>query len=158
MIKILCVGSIKEAALKQLLFEYEKRLNKPYQIEWIEIEESKKIKNPSQKQVMEMVNEESATLITKIADNDYLILCDVSGKQLTSKQLSEQIQRHFTYNNSSIVFVIGGSNGVNETLKKRADSRLSFSLMTFPHQLFRLMLIEQIYRCYTINNNITYHK
>lgn len=158
MIKILCVGSIKEASLQKLLFEYEKRLSKPYQIEWVEIEESKKKKNPSEKQVLEMVNDESTRLLSKIEDNDELILCDVGGKQLTSKQLSERINDHFTYNNSSLVFVIGGSNGVNEALKKRANSRLSFSMMTFPHQLFRLMLLEQIYRCYTINNNITYHK
>lgn len=158
MIKILCVGSIKEAALKQLLFEYEKRLKKPYQIEWIEIEESKKFKNPSEKQTQEMVNDESERLLAKIEDGEVMILCDIGGKLLTSKQLSDYLQEHFIYHDSTLVFVIGGSNGVNETLKKRANSRLSFSLMTFPHQLFRLMLVEQIYRCYSINNNITYHK
>ena len=158
MIKIICVGSIKEAALKQLLFEYQKRLNKPYQVEWIEVDESKKTKNPSEKQIDEMVIDESQRILSKIEDSDELILCDVSGKQLTSNALSDKLQEHFTYKNALLVFVIGGSHGVSEALKKRANTRLSFSAMTFPHQLFRLMLIEQIYRCYTIANNITYHK
>ena len=90
--------------------------------------------------------------------DDIVYLGDVEGQSMDSLAFSKLLDQHFSYNQKRLVFVIGGSNGVNEAVKKRARARLSFSKLTFPHQLFRLLLVEQIYRSYTINHNITYHK
>ncbi len=157
MITIVCVGNVKEAALKQLIQEYQKRLSKPYDVTWIELAESKS-KTTSQKQLQQVIDDESTRIMEKLDSKDSVVLCDVSGKAINSIDFSKLIDDNFTYNTSNLVFVIGGSYGVNETLKKRANTRISFSKLTFPHQLFRVILIEQIYRAYTIVSNITYHK
>lgn len=157
MITIVCVGNVKEPALKQLILEYKKRLNKPYDITWIELAESKS-KASSQKQLQQIIDDESNRIIEKLDSKDSVVLCDVGGKAINSEDFSKLIDDNFTYNTSNLVFVIGGSHGVNETVKKRANTRISFSKLTFPHQLFRVILIEQIYRAYTIASNITYHK
>ena len=157
MITIVCIGNVKEAALKQLIQEYQKRLSKPYDVTWIELAESKS-KTTSQKQLQQVIDDESTRIMEKLDSKDSVVLCDVSGKAINSIDFSKLIDDNFTYNTSNLVFVIGGSHGVNETLKKRANTRISFSKLTFPHQLFRVILIEQIYRAYTIVSNITYHK
>lgn len=157
MITIVCIGNVKEAALKQLIQEYQKRLSKPYDVTWIELAESKS-KTTSQKQLQQVIDDESTRIMEKLDSKDSVVLCDVSGKAINSIDFSKLIDDNFTYNTSNLVFVIGGSYGVNETLKKRANTRISFSKLTFPHQLFRVILIEQIYRAYTIVSNITYHK
>jgi 23S rRNA (pseudouridine1915-N3)-methyltransferase len=158
MIKIIAIGTIKEAATKQLLYEYHKRFNKVYLPDVIELDEAKRSKNPSKSQIQESINDESNRILDRIKDRDYVILCDVEGKIISSIELSDLIIEHFNYQSNPLVFVIGGSDGVNDQVKKRANTRLSFSKMTFPHQLLRIMLFEQLYRCYTIANNITYHK
>ena len=157
MITIVCIGNVKEPSLKQLIQEYQKRLSKPYDVTWIELAESKS-KTTSQKQLQQVIDDESTRIMEKLDSKDSVVLCDVSGKAINSIDFSKLIDDNFTYNTSNLVFVIGGSYGVNETLKKRANTRISFSKLTFPHQLFRVILIEQIYRAYTIVSNITYHK
>lgn len=153
MITIIVVGNIKEPSLKQLILEYEKRLANAYRVQWVQIPESKK-----HKANFVGVHEESANILKKIKADDVVYLCDVEGQSMDSLAFSKLLDQHFSYNQKRLVFVIGGSNGVNEAVKKRARARLSFSKLTFPHQLFRLLLVEQIYRSYTINHNITYHK
>lgn len=157
MITIVCIGNVKEPSLKQLIQEYQKRLSKPYDVTWIELAESKS-KASSQKQLQQAIDDESNRIMEKLDSKDSVVLCDVGGKAINSEDFSKLIDDNFTYNTSNLVFVIGGSHGVNETLKKRAHTRISFSKLTFPHQLFRVILIEQIYRAYTIVSNITYHK
>ena len=157
MITIVCIGNVKEPSLKQLIQEYQKRLNKPYDVTWIELAESKS-KASSQKQLQQAIDDESNRIMEKLDSKDSVVLCDVGGKAINSEDFSKLIDDNFTYNTSNLVFVIGGSHGVNETVKKRANTRISFSKLTFPHQLFRVILIEQIYRAYTIVSNITYHK
>lgn len=158
MIKVIVVGTIKETAMKQLIEEYIKRMDKVFTPRIIEIQESKRPKKASTAQTMQAIDIESRAILDKVNSKDVVYLCDVGGVMLTSVELNDQIQQHFLYQGSDLVFVIGGSDGVNEALKKRANTRLSFSKMTFPHQLFRIMLLEQLYRCYTLSNNIAYHK
>lgn len=158
MIKIIAVGTVKEVAMKQILDEYMKRMDKVFTPQIIEIPESKRPKKASKTQVLQAIEVESNAILDKINSSDIVYLCDIEGKMFTSVELNEQIQRHFSYQASDLVFIIGGSDGVSETLKKRANTRLSVSRMTFPHQLFRIMLLEQLYRCYTLSNNIAYHK
>ncbi len=158
MITIIAVGTIKEAPLRQLLNEYEKRLKKPYDIEWIEVSESKPSKSNHPSEIAAMIDTESMNILNKLKDDDYIYLCEISGKPISSVEFSQLLSKHFTYQSSRIVFVIGGSYGVNDSVKKRANASISFSKLTFPHQMFRLMIVEQIYRSYTIYQNITYHK
>lgn len=146
MINIICVGKIKEDYLKKMIEDYCLRINKYHKINIIEIKDENDID-------IECYN------ITKIIKpNHYLILCDLSGKQCSSVELSNLINDLFTNGNSVIDFIIGGSDGVNELVKNRADKIISFSKMTFPHGVFRAILLEQIYRSFKIINNETYHK
>lgn len=145
MIKIICVGKIKEKFFKEAVNEYLKRLSKYTKIEIFEVEDSN-------------ILEKEASLISKhINDKDYIITLEIEGNELSSLELANKIDSTLI-NNSNIVFIIGGSLGLDEIIKKRSDYRLSFSKLTFPHQLFRIILLEQIYRSFKINNNETYHK
>lgn len=145
MIKVICVGKIKEKFFKEAIDEYLKRLSKYTKIEIVEVEDSN-------------VLEKEASLISKyINDKDYVITLEIEGSELSSLELANKIDSTLT-NNSNITFIIGGSLGLDESIKKRSNYKLSFSKMTFPHQLFRIILLEQIYRSFKINNNETYHK
>lgn len=148
MIKIICVGKIKENYLKEAIKEYEKRISKYSKLEIIELEDE------SNGNILE---KEKNKIINKIQDKDFVITLEIEGKQLDSIDLAKKIDEIYL-NHSNITFVIGGSYGLHEDIKKRSNYSLSFSKLTFPHQLFRLMLLEQIYRVYKINNNETYHK
>lgn len=148
MIKIICVGKIKENYLKEAIKEYEKRISKYSKLEIIELEDE------SNGNILE---KEKNKIINKIQDKDFVITLEIEGKQLDSIDLAKKIDEIYL-NHSNIAFVIGGSYGLHEDIKKRSNYSLSFSKLTFPHQLFRLMLLEQIYRVYKINNNETYHK
>lgn len=144
MIKIICVGKIKENYLKEAITEYRKRISKYHRIEIIELMDSN-------------VRDEKELIIKYINKHDYNILLDINGKSLNSLEFANMIDRTFIIN-SNITFIIGGSDGVDDEIRNFVDYRLSFSKLTFPHQLFRVMLLEQIYRCFKINNNETYHK
>lgn len=144
MIKIITVGKIKENYLKGAINDYQKRINKYHKLEIIEIEDDN------------IINEKDR-ILKHINKKDYLIALDIQGIELTSIELSKKIDNIFI-NNSNITFIIGGSNGIHDSIKNIVNYKLSFSKMTFPHQLFRLILLEQIYRSFKILNNETYHK
>ena len=149
MIKIICLGSIKESYLKDAIEEYKKRLSKYTKLEIIELKDEKDTSNPLKK--------EKDNILKHINDKDNLIILDIKGKQLTSEEFASFINNELT-TQSNITFVIGSSNGLDEEIKKLTNKKISFSLLTFPHQLFRVILLEQIYRSFKILNNETYHK
>lgn len=145
MIEIICIGKIKEQYLKELIDDYQKRISKYIKFQIKELPDNDNVK----------VEEE---LLLKHVDNkSYKILLDINGNKMDSIELSKLIDKSFI-SYPKITFIIGGSNGVTEKVKSIADYRLSFSDMTFPHGLFRGILLEQIYRSLKINNNESYHK
>lgn len=151
MIKIICVGKVKELFFREAIQEYVKRLSKYTHIEIQEVADDGSLEPQIQ------VRRESERVLNLLNSKDYVVLMDINGKELSSTDLAEVIDKTFlTYSN--ITFVIGGSYGLDDTVKKRANFRLSFSKLTFPHQLFRVILLEQIYRAYKIINHETYHK
>jgi len=150
MIKIITVGKLKEKYFKEAVDEYLKRLSKYTKIDLIEVpDEDYDIKKTLLK--------EKESILKYISDKDYIITLEIEGKELSSIELSKKINDTLVQN-SDITFIIGGSYGLHEDIKKISNYALSFSKMTFPHQLFRIMLLEQIYRSYKIINNETYHK
>lgn len=154
-INIICVGSIKESFLNDALLEYKIRLSKWANVKIIELKEEKLPKNYSDKDIENVIDKESSRIIECL--KGYTILLDIGGKELDSIGLANKITEIQNVS-STINFVIGGSYGTSKNLKGKVDYRLSFSKLTFPHQLFRVMLLEQIYRAFTIINNVTYHK
>ena len=151
MITVICVGKIKEKYLVDALKEYSKRINKYSKLNIIEVNDIDK------GTVFEIMYKEGNEILKHIKDRDYVITMEIEGNKLSSLNLAEKIDNVFN-NYSNIVFVIGGSYGLSDSVKNRSSFRLSFSDLTFPHQLFRVMLLEQIYRVFKINNNETYHK
>ena len=151
MIKLICVGKIKEKYLMDAINEYEKRLSKYTKLRIIEVSD---INNPSKDLVL---SKEKELIIKHIEEKDYVITLEIEGNMLSSKELAAKVNNIFN-TNSTITFIIGGSYGIHDDIKKRSDYRLSFSKLTFPHQLFRVNLLEQIYRSFKINNNESYHK
>lgn len=151
MIKIITVGSIKEKYLKEAIDEYKKRLNKYTNIEIIEVKDEGLVEENKSKKL------EAEKIEKHLNDKDYIITLEIEGKEFTSEEFAEKI-RTIQIENSNIIFIIGGSYGLDNTIKEKANCHLSFSKMTFPHQLFRVILLEQIYRAYKINNNEKYHK
>lgn len=151
MIKIICVGNIKESNLKEVAYDYQKRLEKYTRLNIIELKE---VTN-STKEVILL--KERDNIMKYITDKDYIIVLDINGNELTSKELSEKINS-IQNESKNIVFIIGSSEGLHQDIKDKSDYLLSFSKLTFPHQLFRVVLLEQIYRSFKILNNETYHK
>lgn len=145
MIKILCVGKIKEKYLNDLINDYKTRITKYHKIEIIELKDSN-------------ITNESNEILNYLNEKDFNICMDISGKEYTSVELSKIIDNTFTNGYGNITFIIGGSDGINELVKNKCNLRLSFSKLTFPHGLFRGILLEQIYRSFKILNNESYHK
>ena len=131
--------------------DYKKRLCKYTKLEIIEID------NYNSSNINEILIQEKNSILKYIKDRDYIITLEIEGKQISSMEFSEKIQDIFNYN-SNITFIIGGSYGLHNEIKTKSNYRLSFSKMTFPHQLFRVILLEQIYRAFKIENNEAYHK
>jgi len=156
-ITIISVGKIKERYLVDGIEEYAKRLSKYSKLEFIEVKDEKAPENLSEKDIEIIKNIESERIFQKLKDS-YIISLAIRGNQLTSEQLAKKIEDIKTYSNSHITFIIGGSLGLSDTILKKSNYHLSFSNMTFPHQLMRLILLEQIYRSFRINNNEPYHK
>ena len=157
-IRILCVGKLKEKYLVDGIKEYSKRLSGYCDFEIIEVNDEKTPANASEKDEENIKNKESERLLSKIKDQDYVILLDVNSKEYDSITFSKEIEKVMVNGKSTIDFIIGGSLGHGKAMYKRADMKVSFSKMTFPHQLMRLILIEQIYRAFKIMKNETYHK
>lgn len=151
MIKIICVGKIKEKYLRDAIEEYKKRLSKYTDLEIIEVPDE------GLSDIKTSLKKESEKIIKQINSKDYIITMEIEGKELTSPALAEKIDSIFN-TNSNIIFIIGGSYGLSDEVKKLSNFKLSFSKLTFPHQLFRIILLEQIYRAFKINNNESYHK
>ena len=151
MIKIICVGKIKENFFKEAIEEYKKRLSKYTKLEIIEVSD---IDNSS----IEISLLKEKELIEKYIDSkDFVITLEIEGNMLSSVEFAKKLDSIFNIN-SNITFIIGGSNGLHQDIKSRSNYKLSFSKLTFPHQLFRVNLLEQIYRVFKINNNESYHK
>ena len=151
MIKLITVGQIKEKYLKEAIEEYKKRISKYTNIEIIEVKDEGLVEEEKAK------NKEAEKINKHISDRGYLITLEIEGQQMTSPDFAKKID-NILIENSNIVFIIGGSYGLSDKIKNKAKVHLSFSKMTFPHQLFRVLLLEQIYRAYKINNNESYHK
>lgn len=155
-INIVCVGKIKEKYLKDAIAEYSKRISRFAKLEITELADEKIPENASDKQEEAVKAKEGDEILARIKDGYTVALC-VEGKQLSSECLAAKMS-DVCMNNSRITFVIGGSLGLDERVKKAADLKLSFSEMTFPHQLMRVILLEQIYRAFKINAGEKYHK
>ena len=144
MIKLICVGKIKERYLTEGIEDYLRRINKYHKLEIIEVDDS-------------VPDIEEGKIIKYIDNRDYVITLEIDGNSLSSVELAEKIDKTFI-SNSNITFIIGGSYGLSDNIKKRSNYKLSFSRMTFPHGLFRMIFLEQLYRSFKILNNETYHK
>ena len=151
MIKIICLGKIKEQYLTDGIKEYLKRIGKYHQIEIIELEDV------GLEDKVVTLRKEQERIIKHINPKDYIITLEIEGKEESSPEFAKRLNDIFI-TNSNITFIIGGSYGLSDEIKNLSNYKLSFSKMTFPHQLFRLILLEQIYRAFKINNNEEYHK
>ena len=157
-ITIICVGKIKEKFYTQAIDEYRKRLSRYCQLEMIEVADEKTKEQASENEIKLVKDREGERILKCIREDGFVIALAIEGKMLDSIELSEQIQRLGIKGTSHIYFVIGGSLGLAQAVLERADQKLSFSKMTFPHQLMRVILLEQIYRSYRIMNHEPYHK
>lgn len=157
-IDIICVGKLKEKYLVQAIGEYSKRLSRYCKLNIIELGDEKTPENASEKEELQIKEKEGERILGQIKDTAFVVTLDLGGKMLTSEELAGVIEQCGVQGNSHMVFVIGGSLGLSKQVLKRANMSLSFSKMTFPHQLFRVMLVEQIYRGYRIINGEPYHK
>ena len=157
-ITVLTVGKIKEKYLRDAIAEYSKRLSRYAKLEIIEVADEKTPDNASETVETNIKNKEAERLLKYIRDDAYLITLEIKGKQLTSEELAQKIDTLGVQGTSHIIFAIGGSLGLGEEVLKRSNYALSFSKMTFPHQLMRVILLEQIYRSYRIINHEPYHK
>lgn len=157
-IRILCVGKIKEAFYRDAIAELMKRMGRYATTEVIEVAEEKAPEGLSQAEKEQILANEGERLLGKTDERDHIIALCIEGKKLISEAFAAHIRTAMLAGKSRIVFIIGSSFGLHPSVKRRADMLLSFSDMTFPHQLFRVMLAEQIYRAFKINNNEPYHK
>lgn len=155
-INIVCVGKIKENYLKDAINEYSKRLSKYCKLNIIELNDEP-IPNNLNEKISENIKINEGIKILSQIKNSYVITLDLKGKQFTSEEFSDKLEK-LSLNNSSITFIIGGSLGVSEDVLEKSNELISFSKMTFPHQLIRVFLLEQIFRAFKIQNNETYHK
>jgi 23S rRNA (pseudouridine1915-N3)-methyltransferase len=157
-IQVVTVGKLKEKYLKLGIDEYTKRLGGYAKIEAIEVADEKAPEQASDAEMKQIKEKEGERILAKIHPDTHVIALAIDGKMMTSEQLADNLDKLATYGKSKIAFVIGGSLGLSEDVMKRANESLSFSKMTFPHQLMKLVLLEQIYRAFRINRGEPYHK
>lgn len=158
MMKVIAVGKIKENSLQKLIVEYVKRIKSYHKIEIIEVEDQRISKNSNDSLDQKIKEEEALRLTGKIKDNDYVILFDLHGQSYDSFTFSQLLEKAMVHTQGSIVFVIGGSLGLGNSILQRANVRVKLSAFTFTHQHVRLLVLEQIYRAFKIMHNETYHK
>ncbi|UTR12353.1 23S rRNA (pseudouridine(1915)-N(3))-methyltransferase RlmH [Evansella sp. LMS18] len=157
-INIIAVGKLKEKYLKQGIDEYRKRLSAYANIQVIELADEKAPENMSDAEASQVKEKEGERILSKVPDDAHVIALAIKGKKWTSEQLAKELNDSALYGRSKITFIIGGSLGLSDKVLKRANIHLSFSDMTFPHQLMRLILMEQVYRAFKINRGEPYHK
>lgn len=157
-ITVLCVGKVKEKFYRDAIDEFSKRLSRYCKLEIVEVSDEKTEEQASETEIRLVKEKEGERLLKNIKEDAYVITLCIDGKQLDSEELSEKMEKLGIQGTSHIYFVIGGSLGLADAVIKRADYKLSFSKMTFPHQLMRVILLEQIYRGYRIMNHEPYHK
>lgn len=157
-ITVIAVGKIKEKYLKDAISEYQKRLSKYCKLEVIEVADEKTPENAGKALEDSIRAKEAERILKHTKDDAYIITLEIQGKQLTSEEFAEKIEQLGVRGTSHIIFIIGGSIGLGKAVLERSDYALSFSKMTFPHQLMRVILLEQIYRGYRIMNGEPYHK
>ena len=144
MIRIICVGKLKETYLVDAVNDYQKRINKYHHLEIIQLDDNG-------------IDNEKISILKNIRDKDYVITLEIDGSKYNSLEFANKIDNIFNIN-SNITFIIGGSDGIHNDVKKRSNLAISFSNLTFPHGLFRVILLEQLYRTFKINNHESYHK
>lgn len=157
-ISIVAIGKLKEKYLKQGIDEYIKRLSVYAKVDIIELPDEKAPENLSDQDMKIVKDKEGERILSKISPDAHVIALAIEGKMKSSEELADNMDRLATYGKSKVTFIIGGSLGLSDTVLKRADEKLSFSRMTFPHQLMRLILLEQVYRAFRINRGEPYHK
>ena len=156
-INVICIGKFKEKYWVDAINEYKKRLGAYCSVSIFELKEAKLPKNASKADEENVIKQEGEEILSKISDGDYVIACEVAGKLLSSEELAREVEAA-AFNHSTIDFLIGGSLGLSAAALRRANLAFSFGRITLPHQLARVVLLEQIYRSYKIINNETYHK
>ena len=156
-VTLICVGKVKEKFYRDAIKEYEKRLGAYIKLNTIEISDEK-VKVESDSEIALAMGKEGNNILSKIKDNQYVITLEILGKNLSSEEFSSKIDNLMLTGKSDIALVIGGSYGLSDNVKKRSDFALSFSRMTFPHQMMRVVLLEQVYRAYRIITGASYHK
>ena len=156
-VTLICVGKVKEKFYRDAIKEYEKRLGAYIKLNTIEISDEKvKVENDSE--IALAMEKEGNNILSKIKDNQYVITLEILGKNLSSEEFALKIDNLMLTGKSDVTLVIGGSYGLSDSVKKRSDFALSFSRMTFPHQMMRVVLLEQVYRAYRIITGASYHK
>lgn len=157
-IQIICIGKLKEKYWTDAVSEYSKRLSRFCDLEITELKESKLPDKASEAQEQAVIEEEGKNILKHVKDGSYVISLEILGKNLTSVELADKMEELPLMGKSHVTFIIGGSLGLSRDVSKRADFKLSFSKMTFPHQMMRVILLEQVYRAFKINKNEAYHK
>ena len=157
-VNLICVGKMKEQFLKDACAEYAKRLNAFSKLSIIELDEFRLPENPSDSQIDSALSDEARRISTKIDSDSFVVAMCIEGKTMSSEKLAEKMAETINFGSGRFTFIIGGSCGLSNEIKQRADLKLSMSPMTFPHHLARVMLLEQIYRAFMINANTRYHK
>ena len=157
-IQVICIGKLKERYWTEAVGEYMKRLSKYCDMEIIELKESRLPDKASAAQEAAVIDDEGENILKHVKDGSYVVSLEIGGKNLSSEELAQKIEEIPLSGKSHITFIIGGSLGLSKDVSKRADFKLSFSRMTFPHQMMRVILLEQIYRSFKIIRNEAYHK
>ncbi|UXS67891.1 23S rRNA (pseudouridine(1915)-N(3))-methyltransferase RlmH [Staphylococcus chromogenes] len=157
-ITIIAVGKLKEKYWKQAIAEYEKRLSAYTKIDIIEVPDEKAPETMSDKEIEQVKEKEGQRILAKVKPQSTVITLEIQGKMLSSEGLAKELDQRMTQGASDFIFIIGGSNGLHQDVMKRSNFALSFSKMTFPHQMMRVVLLEQVYRAFKINRGEAYHK
>ena len=155
---VITVGKLKEKYWLDAVKEYQKRISKYAKIELIEVADEKEPNNASEKDLEQIKDKEAEKILSKIKDTQHVVTMEINGKEYTSEKLANEYQRWMNIGKSDVVFVIGGSNGIGDAVKKRSNQEISFGALTYPHQMMKVMLLEQLFRVNKILRNESYHK
>ncbi|GAA3721513.1 23S rRNA (pseudouridine(1915)-N(3))-methyltransferase RlmH [Salinicoccus jeotgali] len=157
-ITLITVGKLKEKYWRQAVEEYSKRISGYAKLELIEIQDEKEPNNASDKDIEIIKDKEGQKILSKIKENQHVVTLEIKGKTYTSENLAKEYQRWMNIGKSDVVFIIGGSNGLGREVQKRSDQEISFGSLTYPHQMMKVMLLEQIFRVNKIIRNEAYHR